>query len=183
MTRIIGGVAGSRKLIAPAKSTRPTSDRVRESIFNRLEARTGLDGFAVLDLYAGTGALALEALSRGAARALLVESGKAAAQVCKRNSELVGLDGLKVIERSVMSFLAAPSGETAFDLVFIDPPYEVSNDEVSHNLEELLPLLAPEATVVLERASRSGEVELPDGYELEDTKNYGDTTVFWISLA
>ena len=89
MTRIIGGIAGSRQLTSPAKATRPTSDRIRESVFNRIAARQLIDGARVLDLYAGTGALALEAISRGASSAILVERDGKAAAVCVKNCQLV----------------------------------------------------------------------------------------------
>lgn len=189
MTRIIGGIAGSRKLVSPAKSTRPTSDRIRESIFNRLESRDLLEGAEVLDLYAGTGALALEALSRGAINAVLVESNRQAAAVCEQNCKLVvkALDServfvqFRIFGQPVKTFLAN-EGKT-YDLVFIDPPYDVDNAEVSQNLEDLLPHLKPGATVVVERSSRSGQVDAPSKLELEESKSYGDTNVFWYSLA
>ncbi|MEN9753591.1 MAG: hypothetical protein RL670_1282, partial [Actinomycetota bacterium] len=150
MTRIIGGVAGSLKLQAPAKTTRPTADRVRESIFNRLESRDALVGVRVLDLYAGTGALALEALSRGAASAVLVEANGKAAAVCLANAKLVekslisnGADvaqpAARVVAKPVKNYLASADGQ--FDLVFIDPPYELGNDELTENLTALLPHL------------------------------------------
>ena len=182
MTRIIGGVAGSLKLAAPAKSTRPTSDRVRESIFNRLEAQDLLDGAAVLDLYAGTGALGLESISRGAVSATLVESVKAAADVCRKNAELVAKPSgvsAKVISQNVKTYLATlkPLG---FNLVFIDPPYDISNAELVLNLEHLRAGLASEFTVVVERSSRTSEPAWPGGYQLELRKDYGDTSVFWL---
>ena len=187
MTRIIAGLAGSLKLASPAKTTRPTSDRIRESIFSRLEARDLLDGARVLDLYAGTGALALESASRGATLAWMVERDGKAAAVCVANlksvskalaQEEIELDG-KVINKSVSAFLSAP-GVQEIDLVFIDPPYEVSNEEVTENLEALLPILK-NATVVVERSSRTGEPNWPDGYTLDDTKSYGDTVIYWLS--
>ncbi|MEN9608225.1 MAG: hypothetical protein RLZZ06_156 [Actinomycetota bacterium] len=187
MTRIIAGLAGSLKLASPAKTTRPTSDRIRESIFSRLEARDLLDGARVLDLYAGTGALALESASRGATLAWMVERDGKAAAVCVANlksvskalaQEKIELDG-KVINKSVSAFLSAP-GVQEIDLVFIDPPYEVSNEEVTENLESVLPILK-NATVVVERSSRTGEPSWPNGYTLDDTKSYGDTVIYWLS--
>ena len=184
MTRIIGGVAGSLKLGSPAKVTRPTSDRVRESIFSRLEARDALDGAAVLDLYAGTGALALEAISRGAAMARLVERDGKAAAVCLGNTKLVekslkseDIDAdIKVITKAASAYLSASA--EAFDLVFIDPPYEVSNTDIEALLGELK--LNKSATIVIERSSRTDEPNWPAGFELEDTKDYGDTVVYWL---
>ena len=131
MTRIIGGIAGSRQLASPAKSTRPTSDRIRESIFNRLAARDLIFGARVLDLYAGTGALALEAISREAKSAMMVERDGKAAAVCVANSSTIQKalekEGFydqmtKVANKSVVNFLASDAGE--YDLVFIDPPFD-----------------------------------------------------------
>ena len=189
MTRIIGGIAGSRKLASPAKATRPTSDRIRESIFSRLDSRDALDGARVLDLYAGTGALALEAISRGAVLAHMVERDGKAAAVCVANAKSVQKAiteedfeaETKVINKSVQSFLAAPT-ESNFAIVFIDPPYEIDNDEVVSNLDALLPILNPEALVAVERSSRSEKPEFPLKYELVDEKNYGDTIVYWLEL-
>jgi 16S rRNA (guanine966-N2)-methyltransferase len=189
MTRIIGGTAGSLKLQSPAKTTRPTSDRVREAIFNRLQARDLLTDAKVLDLYAGTGALALEALSRGAISAVMVEANVKAAAVCVANSKLVqkALEkadtwgDAKTVAKSVASFLATENN--LFNLVFIDPPYEITNAEVLENLNALLPRLDQNAQIVLERSSRSGAPEIPAGLTLEESKNYGDTDIHWISRA
>jgi 16S rRNA (guanine966-N2)-methyltransferase len=187
MTRIIGGIAGSRQLTSPAKATRPTSDRIRESIFNRLASRDAIDGTRVLDLYAGTGALALEAISRGASSAIMVERDGKAAAVCIKNALLVQKalekEGFfeavtKVVNKAVSSFLNTETAE--YDLVFIDPPYEVSNEEVSENLVALVPRLAKDAVIMLERSSRSLAPELPTDLELDEEKSYGDTTVYWL---
>lgn len=187
MTRIIGGIAGSRQLTSPAKATRPTSDRIRESIFNRLASRDLLDGSRVLDLYAGTGALALEAISRGAISSVLVEKDGKAAAVCNKNAALIQKalekEGFfdpvtKVVHKSVSSFLSTDAAE--YSLVFIDPPYEVSNDEVVENLTALLPRLAKDAVVMVERSSRSEAIEVPAGLVLDEEKSYGDTIVYWL---
>lgn len=190
MTRIIAGVAGSLRLASPAKTTRPTSDRVRESIFSRLDSHDLLSGSAVLDLYAGTGALALEALSRGAKSAQLVESGKAAAAVCAKNAQAVlknlansKLDAVaKVHNQTVKAYLSSAPLKK-FDLVFIDPPYEISNEELTHNLEDLAAALAEDFTVVVERSSRTEEPMWPVHYQLQLRKDYGDTSVYWLSHA
>jgi 16S rRNA (guanine966-N2)-methyltransferase len=185
MTRIIGGLVGSRKLVSPAKSTRPTSDRIRESIFNSLESKGVLPDSRVLDLYAGTGALGLEALSRGAKSALLVDSNKMAAAVCIKNSRLIedalkdeGIEvSAKVQIQPVQAFL---DGSTAtFDLVFIDPPYEVSNAEVEKNLASLREHVSTSSWVLVERSARVDQFSTV-GYKLSEQKNFGDTVVYWL---
>ena len=189
MTRIISGAAGSLKLASPAKSTRPTSDRVRESIFSRLDARGIVEGAVVADLYAGTGALGLEALSRGAVNAVLVESNRQAAAVCEVNCKKVdknlfaeGIDvRIKVAIQTVNTFLATGEATPTFDLAFIDPPYDVTNEEVTENLQNLRGWLKPDATIVLERSSRTEAPTLPTGYLLAEAKSYGDTAVYWLS--
>ena len=185
MTRIIGGLVGSRKLASPAKSTRPTSDRIRESIFSSLESKDALSKSAVLDLYAGTGALGLESLSRGAVSTVLVESNKQAAAVCIKNARLIQ-DALaeedhevsaKVQIQPVQKFL--DSNSLKFDLVFIDPPYEVTNQEVEKNLASLVDSLSSKALVLVERSSRAAAIAC-EGYQLIDTKNFGDTAIYWL---
>lgn len=185
MTRIIGGIAGSIKLGSPAKVTRPTSDRIRESIFSRLEAKDAIEGARVLDLYAGTGALALEAVSRGATFARLVERDGKAAAVCLGNTKLVekslkeeGVSAdIKVVTKSVHAF--STSNTDSFDIVFIDPPYDVANHEVEELLIELK--LNEDAIVVVERSSRTDAPNWPQGLTLNDAKDYGDTVVYWLS--
>ena len=188
MTRIIGGIAGSRQLVSPAKATRPTSDRIRESIFNRLSARGLIDGAIVLDLYAGTGALALEAISRGAKSCVMVEKDGKAAAVCNQNAQMIQkalekegfFESLsKVIHKPVSMFLKSDDAE--YDIVFIDPPYEVSNEDVIANLTELVNRLSSKAVIMLERSSRSDALQLPEELQLDEEKNYGDTNVFWIT--
>lgn len=188
MTRIIGGIAGSRKLVSPAKTTRPTSDRIRESLFSKLEARDLLEGSHVLDLYAGTGALALEAVSRGASVAWMVERDGKAAAVCVANARLVQKSlqdeeleaETKVVNKAVSAMLAGEAS-TRFDIVFIDPPYEVTNDEVTANLTALQSHLNADAVVVVERSSRSGVVSAPKYLKLDEEKSYGDTVLYFYS--
>ncbi|MFM5903493.1 MAG: 16S rRNA (guanine(966)-N(2))-methyltransferase RsmD [Microbacteriaceae bacterium] len=184
MTRIIGGIAGSLKLVPPAKSTRPTADRIRESIFNRLDARGLIDGAKVLDLYAGTGALGLEAISRGAARLVMVEKDVKAAKVCQSNAALLAKNDvgeMLVVNQPVQSFLASGSSRGVFDLVFIDPPYEISNEEISKNLEGVLAIITDDSVIMVERSSRTGVPDWPNELALDDHKTFGDTSVFWLS--
>ncbi len=188
MTRIIAGFAGSLTLKVPSAGTRPTSDRVREAMFSALSARDVIESARVLDLYAGSGALALEAISRGAASAVLVEKSYGAVQVCKANAALVTGRAAKgerpsihIIGKPATSYLSSAVDE--FDLVFIDPPYEVGGLELDHVLEGLVPRLAPEAVVALERSSRSPQPAWPAGLELDKVSRYGETAVYWLSVA
>lgn len=183
MTRIIAGSAGSLPLEVPSAGTRPTSDRVRESLFGALESSGALAGASVLDLYAGSGALGLEAASRGAATVDLVERSPAAAAVVRRNASKVGraLGGtaaVRVHGTSVLAFLRSASG--VYDLVFLDPPYDLGDAELTAALDALLPRLSRNATVIVERASRSPRPELPDGLHAVRDKRYGDTTLWWL---
>ncbi len=183
MTRIISGTAGGRRIQTPSGSaTRPTSDRVREALFSRLEHRDLLDGTNVLDLYAGSGALGLEAASRGAAIVLLVESHKAAAKVIRANIESLGLRGARLLAETVERALAAgPPGGIRMDLVLIDPPYDVGEEALGEVLRALVDheWLAPDAFVVVERSSRSPQPTWPDGLELSGEKRYGETTMWF----
>lgn len=186
MTRIIAGFAGSRELKVPAAGTRPTSDRVREAIFSALEARDDIAGAAVLDLYAGSGALALEALSRGAGSAVLVEKNPKAASIASANCEIIRRSGnldastTKVISASVSSYLSSASA--TFDVVFIDPPYDMGNAEIEADLTALVPLLREYAEVVLERSTRDAQPSWPAGLTLARAKAYGETTIYWLDV-
>jgi 16S rRNA (guanine966-N2)-methyltransferase len=186
VTRIIAGRAGSLVLDVPDAGTRPTSDRVRESLFGALESADALRGSAVLDLYAGSGALGLEAISRGGASVDLVEKSARAATVAQRNAarvaKAVGKDAaIRVHRTAADAFLRSAHGP--FDLVFLDPPYDVGETELSSTLALLVPLLAPGADVVIERAARSPEPTLPDGLAATRDKRYGDTAVWWATTA
>lgn len=185
MTRIISGFAGSLTIAVPASDTRPTSDRVREAIFSALDSRDAIRGRTVLDLYAGSGALGLEAASRGASRVTLVERSASAAATCRKNAAVVlksaprvGAPVIQVSAQSVQVFL--DGGGDAFDLVFLDPPYDLGEGELADALAGLVPRLGPDAIVMVERSSRSAEPVLPDGLELDKRKNYGDTTLWWL---
>jgi 16S rRNA (guanine966-N2)-methyltransferase len=184
MTRIIAGFAGSIPLRVPKTGTRPTSDRVREAIFSALEARDAVAGARVLDLYAGSGALGLEAASRGAASVTLVEKSPPATEACRRNARALltaapkGTLAIEVTGAPVQAFLTGSAAE--WDLVFLDPPYELGAAELAHNLEQLASRLSDDAVVVIERSSRDPEPAWPEGLELERRKDYGDTTLWWV---
>lgn len=196
MTRIIAGFAGSLTIAVPKAGTRPTSDRVREAIFSSLQAADAIAGARVLDLYAGSGALGLEAASRGAAEVVLVEKDAGAAGVCRRNAELVlgrasggraaagrssGREPggrpprIQVVTRAVAPYVESAVGE--WDLVFIDPPYDLGDDDLALVLRALVPHLADDASVVVERSTRSPVPTMPIGLELVRTKTYGETAV------
>jgi 16S rRNA (guanine966-N2)-methyltransferase len=187
VTRVIAGAARGRRLTVPAgRLTRPTSDRAREGLFGTLVALHGpLDGASVLDLYAGSGAVGLEALSRGARRALFVEADTRAARVIRDNIQAVGLSGGELVTDRVERLLGrARTGPERYDLAVADPPYAVTDDEVTAMLAALDAggWLAPGAVVAVERATRSGPVSWPPGYESDRSRRYGDTT-FWYGLA
>jgi len=187
MTRIIAGAARGRRLSVPAgMGTRPTSDRAREGLFATLTALRGnLVEARVLDLYAGSGAVGLEALSRGAARALFVESGPAAARVIRANITAIGLPGGQLVTGTVASVLGrGPGSEQAFDVVVADPPYAAGDGEVTAMLLALLQggWLVPGALLAVERATRSGPVPWPPGYTADRSRRYGEAT-FWYGLA
>ncbi|GAB3599555.1 16S rRNA (guanine(966)-N(2))-methyltransferase RsmD [Microbacterium tumbae] len=181
MTRIIAGDAGGIRLTVPASGTRPTSDRVRESLFGALDSADAVVDARVLDLYAGSGALALEALSRGAASADLVESARVAAGVARRNAQAVSSAVRRpatVHQSTVLPFLHRAQG--VFDLVFSDPPYDLDDAAMSSDLVALRPLLSPDALIVVERARRSTPPEFSAaGLELVRERTYGDTAVWW----
>lgn len=183
MTRIIAGSAKGRSLQVPRKGTRPTSDKVRGAIFSRLQAWDAVEGARVLDLYAGSGALALEALSRGAADATLVEKSAAAARVIRLNAEAAGVaDHASVKVRGVEAYLRGISEPVTFDLVFLDPPYRLAEAELTTALQLLTPHLSPGAVVVVERDARSPEPVWPQSSGLTriDSKTWGDTRAWFL---
>ena len=182
MTRIISGSAGGRTLVVPrGTATRPTSDRVREALFSRLEHALDLDGARVLDLYAGSGALGLEAASRGAAHVLLVDSSAQAVAACRRNAATLGLPGVVVRPGAVGAALAG-APEEPYDVVLLDPPYDLSEEALGTALQRLVDggWLAPAAVVVVERATRGPEPTWPDGLERTGERRYGET-VLWFA--
>jgi 16S rRNA (guanine966-N2)-methyltransferase len=187
MTRIVAGEAGGRRLSVPAgRSTRPTPGRAREGLFATVTALRGtLSGARVLDLYAGSGAVGLEALSRGAADVLLVESDARAARAIRGNIEALGLPGARLLADRVERVLArGPGAYPLRDLVFADPPYAAPGEQVQGMLAELhgRGWLAPGALVVVERSTRSGPVTWPAGYAPDRSRGYGEATL-WYGLA
>ena len=178
MPRIISGALGGRTIPGPPwKGTRPTSDRVREALFSRLDGWGALAGARVLDLYAGTGALALESLSRGAAHAVLVEVHGPTARQLRRTAADLGLSDRVDVRAGKAAAVAAGLAGHGATLVFLDPPYDVSTDELEQLLLALRPALTDDALVVLERSSRSRPLEWPDGWADDGTKSYGETVL------
>ena len=178
MTRIVAGAARGRQLAVPPRGTRPTTDRVRESVFNVLAARLDFEGLRVLDLFAGSGALGLEALSRGARSVLFIESDRRAAEVIDRNIATVGLSGTAVRRGAVAAVLGAGTA-IPMDLVFADPPYEIGNTEVESVLSALgsRGWLASGAVAVVERSASSPSLAWPPGWEVWPYRRYGDTRI------
>jgi 16S rRNA (guanine966-N2)-methyltransferase len=178
VTRIIAGAAGGRRLSTPSgDSTRPTADRVREAVFSTLESAMGSwAGVRFLDLFAGSGAVGLEAASRGAARTVLVEQAAPALRTLRSNVAMLGLPGVEVHGGSVARFLTAEAA--AYDVVFLDPPYA---DAVEPHLAALVAggWLGPGAVVAVERASRSAPPEWPAGLDQDRFRRYGDTTLWY----
>jgi len=180
VSRIVAGSVGGRSIAVPAKGTRPTSDRVREAIFSRLEHLGVLDGARVLDLYAGSGALGLEAASRGAAVVTLVDSARAATDVARRNATTLGLTGVRVVTATAERH-AAGLGPAGLDLVFLDPPYDLAEEALAAVLGHLAApgVLADGAVVVVERSTRTPEPSWPAGMERFARKDYGETAVYY----
>jgi 16S rRNA (guanine966-N2)-methyltransferase len=183
MPRIVAGAARGRRLAAPpGQGTRPTADRAREALFSAVEARVGsLAGRRVADLYAGTGAVGLEALSRGAAAVLLVESDPAVLRTLRANVETVGLPGAEVRPGRVERLVSGAAGSTAYDVVFLDPPYDVADADLRGVLRDLLRhgWVGPGALAVVERATRGGAWTWPEGYDELRSRRYGEATLWY----
>ncbi|MFF0559190.1 16S rRNA (guanine(966)-N(2))-methyltransferase RsmD [Streptomyces sp. NPDC004266] len=185
MTRVIAGSAGGRRLaVPPGNGTRPTSDRAREGLFSTWESFQGLAGARVADLYAGSGAVGLEALSRGAAHALLVEADPRAAKTIRDNVRSIGLPGAELRTGKAEQIVTGPAPAEPYDLVFLDPPYAVGDDDLR---EILLTLrsggwLSEDALVTVERSTRGGEFGWPEGFEPLRSRRYGEGT-FWYGRA
>lgn len=183
--RIIAGAAKGRPISAVASATRPTSDRAREALFSTLTSEFGdFEGIKVLDLYAGTGAIALEALSRGAALVHAVEKDEAAAKAIAENydsiksAEFSGL--FHLYSMGVNRFLRDKSAHR-YHFIYIDPPYDVADIDVIETLVQLQEndFLHPDALIAIERNSRVREISWPYGYEEQRVKSYGQATIFY----
>jgi 16S rRNA (guanine966-N2)-methyltransferase len=183
MTRIIAGAHGGRRLSAPSGAqTRPTSDRVREAFFSSLDTMTDLSGARFADLYAGSGAVGLEALSRGAEHALLVESDAKAARVVRDNIVALRVTAsARLVTGKVLQVLADPPSGEPYDVVFADPPYALGSEEIDTVQQELLAngWLAPDAVVVFERSTRTEPLSWVDGLTGDRTRRYGETTLWY----
>lgn len=183
MTRIIAGTAGGRRLETPAgEATRPTSDRVREALFSMLDARKRLRGARVLDLFAGSGALGLEAASRGAFDVVLVDSSRQAVAVARRNAALVAPARVTVVLSPVLRYLRRPPDHPR-DLILLDPPYALGESALTEHLSALGAggWLARDGVVVVERCGRSPEPCWPAELRRDEVRRYGETAI-WTAL-
>lgn len=181
MTRIISGQYKGRSLTVPPSVTRPTSSRVREAVFSSVQHFFGdLAGINVLDLFAGSGALGLEALSRGASSCLWVERDSVAITCINQNAKQLGETKGQAISGEVSTIVSTTSTFAKFDLVFLDPPYSIADEQISSILGNLAKnqWLAPESLLVIERGRRS-EVQWPIGFAAQSNKNYGDTSIWY----
>lgn len=177
MTRITAGRFRGRRLqTPPGITTRPTSERVREALANALVAGGGLEGARVLDLYAGSGALGMELVSRGADSVVLVDSDRAALTALRGNVALLELSDAQVVQSDVRAFAGSPSGRP-FDFVVADPPYDLPTAELAEVFAALATggHLNSGADLIVERNKRSGEMQWPDPLLGVRTKRYGDT--------
>jgi 16S rRNA (guanine966-N2)-methyltransferase len=178
--RIVAGIAKGRRLQAPpGDDVRPTADRVREALFSSLQPL--LVDACVVDLYAGSGALGLEAASRGAARVVLVERDRRTLEVLRRNVAAVDLPGIEVVAGDVAAVLAGRGGRTLpdgpFDLALADPPYATPAAEVDAMLVALVAHLAAGAEVVVERARQDPAPAWPEGFAVREPRRYGAATL------
>jgi len=180
VTRIVAGRVGGRRLVVPrGETTRPTSERVREALFSGLASRGLPDGARVLDLFCGSGALGLEAASRGAVAVVLVDSSPPAVRAARRNVAELGLDQVTVVHATVERHLAGSPPWPA-DLVLLDPPYATAEAAVSAVLARLVEggWLAADAVVVVERSARSPEPSWPEGLLVRGVRRYGETALW-----
>jgi len=185
--RIVAGTARGRRVAVPkGTTTRPTSDRTREAVFGRLDAWGAVREARVLDLYCGSGALALEALSRGAVSAVGVDADRSATRVAADNAATLDLP-LQVVHERVQRWLDARAtgqgGAETFDLVLIDPPYDVPAGTLDAVLAGVAGCCEPDAVVVVERSTRSPEPAWPAGLAPLEPRTYGETRVWFAERA
>lgn len=182
MTRIVAGSAKGRRLEVPKSGTRPTAERIREAMFSHLEHQGVVAGATVIDLYAGSGALGLEAASRGAEMVYLVEKSGAAATICRRNAQHAGLsENVKVLVESGQTFLEGTI--TPCDLIVADPPYDLPETQITNLCAAVVRHLRPQGIFVLERAARSPEPTWPAELVAYNHKKYGDSVVWYCEIA
>ncbi|MFG1809816.1 16S rRNA (guanine(966)-N(2))-methyltransferase RsmD [Streptomyces sp. NPDC049040] len=183
MTRVIAGAAGGRRLAVPAGTgTRPTSDRAKEGLFSTLQSLRGtLAGARVMDLYGGSGAVGLEALSRGAAHVLLADDDPRAARTIRENAAAIGLPGAEVRAGKAEKVVAGPPPAEPYDVVFLDPPYDVADGALREILLTLLAggWLAADTLVTVERRTRGGDFDWPAGFEGLRSRRYGEATLWY----
>lgn len=180
MTRIIAGTLGGRRISVPPNGTRPTADRVREALFSRLDHADALRGAHVLDLFAGSGGLGIEALSRGATHATFVEANGGAARVLQANIRALGVVAqTTVVRERVRPYLQRGGPAVKVDLVFADPPYDIPPDELAQALAALVPALASAAVVVVEWSTRAPMPDWPAGLVPVASKDYGETVLHY----
>ena len=183
--RIIAGRAKGRNIDAVASATRPTSDRAREALFSTLASEFGdFEGLHVLDLYAGTGAIALEALSRGASVVHAVEKDEPAAQAIEKNYENIKsaqCPGMFHLYTMGVNRFLQDKAQLQYHFVYVDPPYDLDDLDVIETLIQLVSggFLHPQALIAVERNSREREISWPDGLEQVREKNYGQATIFY----
>ena len=193
MSRIISGAAGGVRLASvPGDNTRPTTDRVKESLFSKLESYDIIRGARVLDAFGGSGALGCEALSRGAASVTLLDTYPKAVAVIRKNvaavEKAMGRAGAgsssaagsvaRVQQSQALTYVKSASGP--WDLVFVDPPYAMPNEQVTELLEALTPKLAEGAVVVVERSSRDAEPVWGEGLYCFSTRQHGETVLYYV---
>jgi 16S rRNA (guanine966-N2)-methyltransferase len=181
VTRIVAGQARGRHLAIPPRGTRPTSDRAREGLFNTLSVELELTGARVLDLFAGSGAVGLEALSRGAAAAVFVESDRRACAVIEDNVRALGLPGARIHRCTVSSYLAGDGPDEPYDLVFADPPYAMPPVSVARLLQTLAGdrWLRPGAVVAVERSARDPDLRWPAEIIAMKHRRYGEGCLWY----
>jgi 16S rRNA (guanine966-N2)-methyltransferase len=181
VTRIVAGALGGRRLLVPAgRDTRPTTDRVREALFSTLQTLVDLDGVRFADLFAGSGAVGLEALSRGAAHVLLVEADQRAARAARDNIATLGATRSNRLAVDRVERVLRTVPDEPYDVVFADPPYELPDEQVSEMLVALSGgWLAPEAVVVVERSTRGAPLAWVRGLTSLSSRRYGETTLWY----